>query len=684
MIQIILFISVLFVLSNAQYDREGHLISDEYYFDYLHMKNGNNVTDFKNEIDTYEIVVKGNTCIAMNSGNSTNPFFRVKFKDNMVNNYKCDNLLVLGFPYVTIQKGTSETLQNLYIFNSYIKDASFTQTQFSNLYLFSPKFESSNALCGAFDYKNKICLGHYKVNSLGVFGFENDTQIQYDLRNVDSDYIILSKDFKIDGNDNYFSQSCPSVSVSIESTTMRIKGVGYVSKSLTEKYKSSNINTITIENGIVSIKNNSFTGFNASTIHLPDTLVDIGDYAFSDMPNLQSITIPPAFLKTHLNWFNNCNSLKTISILYSGNKPSRMFVDGTVPSLKSVNYCGKFISVSDDRQLFKWDVVFNVKETFAMEYKYLGNTYYSSVDYLLMGDQSICPPIIDPKIEAGCQIDVVATIVSAILSFAVSTVFFCSLFVIPAILHCCKCCNKNIRKIIKDTYFIILYLVVGSLYIIMPIISFVMELDGLDYLPEDSEELTYTILEFVFDLVMLLVTWFLMSVKMFAGLEGKQYWYFVGVLAAIFGIFVIGFIVMKIIIIVHQLKEFFTEFGVDSVVCATIGEGEYTIEFDVEKVAEDIESYASTMHKFLEIWFFVGAFLTFIKDVVELDKCCGKNCVNCETKCPCCACCGECCCGIWGKLHHWYVKIEQYMKEEAEDKEIEMSEEKPDQNNPTS
>ena len=41
-------------------------------------------------------------------------------------------------------------------------------------------------------------------------------------------------------------------------------------------------------------------------------------------------------------------------------------------------------------------------------------------------------------------------------------------------------------KIIKDTYFIILYLVVGSLYIIMPIVSFVMEMNELDYLPEAS------------------------------------------------------------------------------------------------------------------------------------------------------------------------------------------------------
>ena len=32
-------------------------------------------------------------------------------------------------------------------------------------------------MCGAYDYKNKLCMKKYKVDSLGIFGFDNQTSI---------------------------------------------------------------------------------------------------------------------------------------------------------------------------------------------------------------------------------------------------------------------------------------------------------------------------------------------------------------------------------------------------------------------------------------------------------------------------------------------------------------------------
>ena len=98
-----------------------------------------------------------------------------------------------------------------------------------------------------------------------------------------------------------------------------------VNKSLYELYNSNIIaKKIIVSEGIEKIGTASTTGTQGSTnvgifggnigaeeIYLPNTLLEIGDYAFTGN-NIKSIIIPKSVKKVGYNIFNRCNNLTTI------------------------------------------------------------------------------------------------------------------------------------------------------------------------------------------------------------------------------------------------------------------------------------------------------------------------------------------------------------------------------------
>ena len=78
-----------------------------------------------------------------------------------------------------------------------------------------------------------------------------------------------------------------------------------------------NLTSVTLNSGLKSVS--GFEGCGFSTILLPNSLVDIGSYAFSECGNLTSIAIPPNVKRINRAAFNNCVNLTSINIPASVN-----------------------------------------------------------------------------------------------------------------------------------------------------------------------------------------------------------------------------------------------------------------------------------------------------------------------------------------------------------------------------
>lgn len=80
-------------------------------------------------------------------------------------------------------------------------------------------------------------------------------------------------------------------------------------------FSGSNINNVTIPNGVTIINRVAFSGCSSLTsITIPDSITSIDDGAFRSCGSLTSITIPDSVTSIGENAFASCSSLKSVTI----------------------------------------------------------------------------------------------------------------------------------------------------------------------------------------------------------------------------------------------------------------------------------------------------------------------------------------------------------------------------------
>ena len=81
------------------------------------------------------------------------------------------------------------------------------------------------------------------------------------------------------------------------------------------RQNSNIIKSVTIENGVTSIGNYSFSGCtNLINVTLPDSVTSIGSYAFEDCTSLTNVTIPDSVTSISGSAFYDCTSLTSVTI----------------------------------------------------------------------------------------------------------------------------------------------------------------------------------------------------------------------------------------------------------------------------------------------------------------------------------------------------------------------------------
>ena len=80
-------------------------------------------------------------------------------------------------------------------------------------------------------------------------------------------------------------------------------------------FGGSELNSITFPDSVVSIGEEAFSGCdNLSSITIPDGIVSINEWAFSGCDNLSSVTIPDSVVSINQSAFFSCNNLSSITI----------------------------------------------------------------------------------------------------------------------------------------------------------------------------------------------------------------------------------------------------------------------------------------------------------------------------------------------------------------------------------
>ena len=88
--------------------------------------------------------------------------------------------------------------------------------------------------------------------------------------------------------------------------TLTISGTGVITKNPWKSDYQTKIQAVTIKSGITKIDNNIFDGCSALlSVELPETLKEIGSFAFAGTTNLKSITIPKSVTNSGTSCFNN-------------------------------------------------------------------------------------------------------------------------------------------------------------------------------------------------------------------------------------------------------------------------------------------------------------------------------------------------------------------------------------------
>ncbi|MBQ1994965.1 MAG: leucine-rich repeat protein, partial [Clostridia bacterium] len=155
----------------------------------------------------------------------------------------------------------------------------------------------------------------YNCNNLSKVSVPANVSYNYDAFyecNYISEIVIRK------GNDKM-----PDLSSSFNYTPWYTSGYNYPSITLENgitnigayAFYYNTLSTIIIPDTVTEIGDYAFSGCsNLNEITIPDTVTEIGDYAFSGCSNLNEITIPEAVTKVGENAFVYCGSLKNINV----------------------------------------------------------------------------------------------------------------------------------------------------------------------------------------------------------------------------------------------------------------------------------------------------------------------------------------------------------------------------------
>lgn len=99
--------------------------------------------------------------------------------------------------------------------------------------------------------------------------------------------------------------------------SIEVDGVSYVVKAIDNSVFSScsNIETLTIENGVESIGQNSFYWcYSLNSVNLPASLKSIGESSFAECNNITNLVIPEGVKTIGRNAFSWCNNMKLLEL----------------------------------------------------------------------------------------------------------------------------------------------------------------------------------------------------------------------------------------------------------------------------------------------------------------------------------------------------------------------------------
>lgn len=105
-----------------------------------------------------------------------------------------------------------------------------------------------------------------------------------------------------------------------ETGTLEIAGTGemadYAERTTPWYQYKDEIQSVIVREGVLSIGDYAFgAGYsNLTSVHLPDTLQSIGDYAFYDCSQLNEITLPSSLVRIGKRAFSYCSSIKELTL----------------------------------------------------------------------------------------------------------------------------------------------------------------------------------------------------------------------------------------------------------------------------------------------------------------------------------------------------------------------------------
>ncbi len=193
------------------------------------------------------------------------------------------------------------------------------------------------------------------VTTIGVHAFENCSSLEN---------VVIGTSLTMIGESLF--EDCSSLKKI--TVTENVKSIGKRAF-----YNCTSLNEVVILNGVKSIGNHAFFKSGVTSITIPDSVTQIGDYAFSECKKLSSLNIGNGLTGINDSAFSKCDSLSSVVI-----GSSVRFIDVRVfencNSLTSINVDENNMNYSSD----EFGVLFNKDKSILVQYP-TGNTRESYI-----------------------------------------------------------------------------------------------------------------------------------------------------------------------------------------------------------------------------------------------------------------------------------------------------------------
>ena len=206
----------------------------------------------------------------------------------------------------------------------------------------------------------------------------------------------------------YYEGEQPTGALNIP-TNVTINGISYSVTSIGDEAfeNCSDLESVTIPNSVTSIGDAAFQGCNSlESVTIPNRVTSISDHAFSGCSSLESVTIPNSVTSISDHAFSDCSSLESVTIPNSVTSIGYEAFSGC-SSLESVTIPNSVTSIEGE--------AFGNCSGLTSITVEEGNTYYDS--------RNNCNAIIDTKSNTlilGCKNTIIPKNVTSIGSFAFS------------------------------------------------------------------------------------------------------------------------------------------------------------------------------------------------------------------------------------------------------------------------